>query len=145
MLVKAISKGFYNKAIVDVNDIFDYDKGELPDWVTPVKDNKSASSEAKDKVETKSLKVSELPEDKKADIIKRANDVGIKGNLAIYCVDTLEKKILEQNTIEENDTKLLEELETLRTEALDKNIVIDIENKSVVEQISELKNALGKV
>lgn len=146
MLVKALEKGFYNKAIKEPDDIFEYTAiGELPSWVEPVHKTLSIVKLPKENTDTQTaskLKVSDLPKDKKYDIIKRAKNVGISGNFGIYNVDTLEEKIQSLEKVNSDNQILLDELEQLRTAAIEKDIIIDTENKSVSEQITELKKAL---
>lgn len=142
MFVKAINKGYYNKVVIEPDTIFDYcETLSIPVWVEVCETKTTNNCEIKNYPD---LKVSELPEDKKADIIKRAKETGITSNINNYKVETIEKKIASQLKNSNSNTELLEELEALRTEALDKDIVIDITGMSTAEEIAELKKVLIK-
>lgn len=146
MLVKALEKGFYNKSIKEPDEIFEYiTNGELPSWVEPVQKTLSIVKIPKDSSSQSAskLKVADLEPVAKDDIIKRAKAVGINGNYGIYNVDTLEEKIKALEKVNNDNQAMLNELEQLKTSAIEKDIIIDTENKSVAQQISELKSALN--
>ncbi len=126
-------RAFWDGEIIKPGQIIDVKCKEIPCWAKPL--NKKDEVEEDKKPEEKqdnppeNNKVEDKQDDKKEDEKAASEKVN---------------PMTAQELAGKNESELDAILEELRTEALDKNIVVDAENKTVIEQINELKIKLGK-
>lgn len=115
-------RAFWDGEIIKPGQIVEINGKDVPCWAKPLN---SKAPEPKEDENGKAPEQNEnnVPEDNKK-----------------YEVNPL----IAQELAGKNESELNAILEELRTEALDKNIVVDAENKTVIEQINELKIKLGK-
>lgn len=122
-------RAFFNGEIIKPGQIVDFKGKEIPCWAKPL--NSKADAEKENTPENPSTQQPTQTGDK----VPEEN--------------TPEKEQVNPQTAQElankNESELNVILEELRTQALEKNIVVDAENKTVIEQINELKIKLDEV
>ena len=116
-------RAFWDGEIIKPGQIVEIKGKDVPCWAKPLNDK---APEPKENENGKAPEQNEnnAPEDNKKDEVN---------------------PLIAQELAGKNESELNAILEELRTEALDKNITVDAENKTVIEQINELKIKLGKV
>lgn len=117
MKVKVIQKAYYGEKILEEGEIINFAGDKIPSWAVSleavklgivqlpeeVKDEfgniiniQNAINTADQQIDKiKNIKVGELPEEEKEILIKKAQELGLKGVLESYKVSTLEQKIIE--------------------------------------------------
>lgn len=125
--IKVTKLAYYQDALVYPNEVIDYE-GDVPSWGTLADGKATKKQEAKaKKEEAKEAPVEVAPE---APVEKDEKDAPEDAN------DKGEEK---------SDIQQQEELEALLDESVAKGIVLEnAENKTIDEQIAELKTLLGK-
>lgn len=121
-------RAFYNGEIIRPGQIIDFNGKDIPCWAKPLK-GKSAGQESTPTA-PKEIK---SPEDNSG---KAPEKVSAKEQVNPQTAQELASK---------NESELNAILEDLRTQALEKNITVDADNKTVIEQINELKIKLDEV
>lgn len=122
-------RAFWDGEIIKPGQIVEVKGKEIPCWAKPL--NKKDEDEEKNPDDKQP---NNPPADDKGEE-KKDEDKKTSVNVDPMTAQALAGK---------NESELNAILEELRTEALDKNIVVDAENKTVIEQINELKIKLGK-
>jgi len=127
-------RAFWDGEIIKPGQIVEIKGKDVPCWAKPLngkapepkEDENGKAPEQKEDENGKAPEQNEnnVPEDNKKDEVN---------------------PLIAQELAGKNESELNAILEELRTEALDKNITVDAENKTVIEQINELKIKLGKV
>lgn len=123
-------RAFWDGEIIKPGQIVEIKGKDVPCWAKPL-DAKTPEPKEGENNKTPEPKENNTPEDNKKEDDKKATE-------EIKPADA-------QALAAKNESELNAILEELRTEALDKNITVDAENKTVIEQINELKIKLGKV
>ncbi len=156
-------RAFYDGEIVKPGQIVEIKGKDVPCWAKPVSDKAT---------EEKTEQPTNLPEQRDDDVPCWAKPVSDKAteekteqptNLPEQRDDDVPEvntgnKTPENNPVKEqvnpqvaqelatkNESELNAILEDLRTQALEKNITVDADNKTVIEQINELKIKLDEV
>lgn len=117
-------RAFWDGEIIKPGQIVEIKGKDVPCWAKPL----NKKDDAEDKNPEQDPPVNDKEDDKKDN--KTSENVN---------------PMAAQELAGKNESELNSILEELRTEALEKNITVDTENKTVIEQINELKIQLGKV
>jgi len=106
MQVKVTKRAFYENRLIEEGEIIDFKGDKIPSWcvsmgeveaVAPAPAKKAEEIKTPEKPEKpKTLKVNDLPEEEKTALINKAMDLGIKGLLGGFGVDTLKAKIAKE-------------------------------------------------
>lgn len=116
-------RAFWDGEIIKPGQIVEIKGKDVPCWAKPL-NGKAPEPKEDENGKTPEPNENNVPEDNKKDEVN---------------------PLIAQELAGKNESELNAILEELRTEALDKNITVDAENKTVIEQINELKIKLGKV
>jgi len=124
MKVKVIKKSFYDNKLNNIGEIIEIKEKELPSWAEAIEEIET---------ENKDDEVNDTPE--------------VNGDLKDE-----EKEVLENTPAKTNERldeleklsedELKEKLDTLLNETIDKDIIIDFDNKSDIQLIIELEDML---
>jgi hypothetical protein len=98
MKVKVIKKAWYDSKLLNEGEVIDFKGNKLPSWAESVKG------------QANNQKVSELPEDKKAELLAKAEAAGVTGNVDGWNVTTLQAKIDDAIKAKETEAAKLAEL-----------------------------------
>lgn len=115
-------RAFWDGEIIKPGQIVEIKGKDVPCWAKPL-NGKAPEPKEDENGKTPEQNENNVPEDNKKDEVN---------------------PLIAQELAGKNESELNAILEELRTEALDKNITVDAENKTVIEQINELKIKLGK-
>jgi hypothetical protein len=147
--IKVTKTAFYNGALVYPNEIIKNYKGDVPSWATLAggKEQKKDETPVKNPqipaqpqtpvspIKDKGEKEGEKNPEEKADCEQSAK--GGSGELSTVDTFNANKQVTE--------IQLQEELDALLDESVSKGIILEnAENKTLDEQIAELKTLLGK-
>ena len=116
-------RAFWDGEIIKPGQIVEIKGKDVPCWAKPL-NGKAPEPKEDENGKAPEQNENNVPEDNKKDEVN---------------------PLIAQELAGKNESELNAILEELRTEALDKNITVDAENKTVIEQINELKIKLGKV
>ena len=117
-------RAFWDGEIIRPGQIVEIKGKDVPCWAKPLNGKAPEPKEDENTKGEPEQKENKVPEDDKKEDVN---------------------PLVAQELAGKNESELNAILEELRTEALDKNITVDAENKTVIEQINELKIKLGKV
>ena len=154
--IKVTKLAYYKNHLVYPNEIIEYD-GQLPSWAT-LADGKGRKKEEKESDNAGQVGPDEVktPENTEGNNDTISDNAGQDEQINAeneqnepVCEQT--ESVIEQNgenlntTEEKSEIELQEELDALLDESVQKGIAIEnIESKTLVEQIEEIKNLLGK-
>ncbi len=117
-------RAFWDGEIIRPGQIVEIKGKDVPCWAKPLNGKAPEPKEDENTKGEPEQKENKVPEDgKKEDV----------------------NPLVAQELAGKNESELNAILDELRTEALDKNITVDAENKTVIEQINELKIKLEEV
>lgn len=120
-------RAFWDGEIIKPGQIVEIKGKEVPCWAKPLN---GKADDGENKVPEDKKPAEDKGDDKKDEDKKPSENVN---------------PMSAQELAGKNESELNAILEELRTEALDKNITVDAENKTVIEQINELKIKLEEV
>lgn len=144
--IKVTKTAFYNGALVYPNEIIKNYKGDVPSWATLA----GGKEQKKDETPVKNPQIPAQPQTPVNPIKDKGEKEGEKNPEEKDGEDTQtsdEQKKDETPVIPEEKTEiqLQEELDALLDESVSKGIILEnAENKTLDEQIAELKTLLGK-
>lgn len=134
MKIKVIKTAFYDGSIVNENDVINYKGDVVPKWATLVNGKQSTKKQTQQepKADDETVKGTLFGEEIKTEDIKttpqedepKADDV----------------KVVEDPDV--NNADKLAELEALLDKTVELNCSVDIDNKTIQEQIDVLKKAI---
>lgn len=126
-------RAFYDGEIVKPGQIVEIKGKDVPCWAKPV------SGKA---TEEKTEQPTNLPEQRDDDVPEVNTGNKTPENNPVK--EQVNPQVA-QELATKNESELNAILEDLRTQALEKNITVDADNKTVIEQINELKIKLDEV
>lgn len=126
-------RAFYDGEIVKPGQIIEIKGKNVPCWAKPVSDKAT---------EKKTEQPTNLPEQRDDDVPEVNTDNKTPENNPVK--EQVNPQVA-QELATKNESELNAILEDLRTQALEKNITVDADNKTVIEQINELKIKLDEV
>lgn len=150
--IKVTDLAYYDGGLVYPGTIIKNYEGEIPKWATlaggkeqkaktPVEPPKSSENKNSNVVQQEQNKDEIQTQINPPEDENNANETQVQENEVIVASDGDVHVIPQEKT----EVQRMEELDTLITKAIEKNIVIeDADKKTVDEQIAELKSLLGE-
>lgn len=133
MKVKVTKRAWYDSKLLKEGEVIEFKGNKLPSWAESVKG------------QTNNQKVSELPEDKKAELLAKAEAAGVTGNVDGWNVTTLQAKI--NDAIKEKEAQaaklaeLKEKAEGLGIKVADEDTTETIEASITAKEAEITANA----
>lgn len=144
MKIKAIKKAYYDDRIVEVGEILDVKLEKVPSWATLAggKETKKEKTPEPEKVPEVKTGEQTPSNDEQKDGESEQTPEKINPEIVAGGVIIPETDIVEDENI--NNADKLAELDALITKGVEMGISIDIENKTVQQQIDELKEKISE-
>ena len=157
--VKVLEEAFYKGGIRPVNSVIDYEGDTIPSWAT-LANGQASTVQGSFKIENPTppkntlkapkignknnknsqtiVTIGSLPDDKKAELIARANEAGVTEDINTLTLEAFEAKMSKR--AEEKQIARLEELKTI---AIEKNIPFEQKEAPIDELIKELEEKIN--
>lgn len=146
MKVRAIKKGYYERRIIKIGEVFECKDKQLPSWVEQIKKEKKQEDKKPETKQTPDGNGEKHDDGQNPEQVKKPDEIKIpegEQNQGEGEQNASEGEQLADNIL--NEVEKAQYLELLLNEAIEKNILIeDADKKSVDEQIAELEAKLGK-
>lgn len=126
-------RAYYNGEIIKPGQIVDISGDTVPCWGKPVNNRKPVEQ----KKQTPEVTGNETTDENETE-----NNPPVDNANGEQTPEVTPQEV--QELANKPESELVAILEELRTQALEKNIIVDAENKSIIEQINELKIKLNE-
>ena len=140
----ALSRAYYNARIIKPGEKFTFKGDACPVWAKPVNPKKTEQVKQDTPEQTK-IPLDNTPVKSGENVeVVTAGDGGVFEVPGENKGDTATEAVIPEDLAGKTEEELSEILEDLLTQGLNKNIMLDGTNKTIIEQIVELRNVLCK-